>query len=60
MKCIHCENEMTKANLLTIGGLMLETETKSIFETPETSGVEVFVCNKCGHVELKAKDFRKF
>ena len=60
MKCIRCENEMTKANLTTIGGLLLETKTDSIFETPETSGIEVFVCNKCGHVELKAKDFRKF
>ena len=60
MKCIRCENEMTKANLTTIGGFQIESETKSIFETPETSGVEVFVCNKCGYVELKAKDFRKF
>ena len=60
MKCIRCENEMTKANLLTIGGLMLETETKSFFETPERSSVEVYVCSKCGYVELKAADFRKF
>ena len=60
MKCIRCENEMTKAKLMTLGGLQIESETKSIFETPETSGVEVFVCNKCGYVELKAKDFRKF
>ena len=51
---------MTKANLLTIGGLMLETETKSFFETPERSSVEVYVCSKCGYVELKAADFRKF
>ena len=60
MKCIHCENEMTKANLTTIGGLLLETKTSSIFETPEISKVEVYVCNKCGYVELKATDFKKF
>ena len=60
MECIKCKNEMTKANLTTIGGLLLETKTNSIFETPEISGVEVYVCNKCGYVELKATDYKKF
>ena len=60
MKCIRCENEMKKVNLLTFGGLQIESETKSIFETPEISKVEVYVCNKCGYVELKAADFKKF
>ncbi len=51
---------MTKANLTTIGGLILESKTNSIFETPETSRVEVYVCSKCGYVELKATDYKKF
>lgn len=60
MECIHCKNEMTKVKLLTIGGLQIESETKSIFETPEISSVETYVCNKCGYVELKATDYKKF
>lgn len=57
---MKCGNEMTKANFFTIGGMSLETKTNSIFETPERSSVEVYVCNKCGYVELKATDFKKF
>ena len=60
MECIKCKNEMTKANLFTIGGVCLETKTNSIFETPERSNVEVYVCNKCGYIELKATDYKKF
>lgn len=60
MKCIRCENEMTKADLLTFGGLQIETKTNSVFETPERSNVEVYVCNKCGYVELKTTDYKKF
>lgn len=60
MKCIHCETEMTRANFSTIGGIVLETKTNSIFETPETSAVECYVCSKCGYVEFKATDYRKF
>ncbi len=51
---------MTKAKFFTFGGIQIESETKSIFETPETSSVEVYVCNKCGYVEFKAKDYKKF
>ena len=43
-----------------LGGMSLETKTNSIFETPERSSVEVYVCNKCGYVELKATDYKKF
>lgn len=57
---MKCGNEMTKANFFTFGGMSLETKTNSIFETPERSSVEVYVCNKCGYVELKATDFKKF
>lgn len=60
MKCIHCENEMTKAKLYMFGGVQIQSETKSILETPDTSSVEVYVCNKCGYVELKATDYKKF
>lgn len=51
---------MTKANLLTLGGFTVETKTNSILETPEISLVEAYVCNKCGYVELKATDYKKF
>ena len=51
---------MTKAKFLSFGGFQIESETKSIFETPERSSVEVYVCNKCGYVELKATDYKKF
>lgn len=60
MECMKCRNEMTKANLTTIGGLLLETKTNSVFETPEISRVEVYVCSKCGYIELKATDYKKF
>ncbi|MBQ7936908.1 MAG: hypothetical protein IJ283_00190 [Oscillospiraceae bacterium] len=60
MECIKCKNEMTKAKLFTFGGIEIESETKSIFETPERSAVEVYVCSKCGYIELKAKDHKKF
>ncbi len=60
MECIHCKNEMTRVNFFTFGGAVLETKTNSIFETPERSNVEVYVCNKCGYVELKATDYKKF
>lgn len=60
MECMKCKNEMTKVNFFTIGGMVLETKTNSIFETPERSSVEVYVCNKCGYVELKATDYKKF
>lgn len=60
MECIKCKNEMTKANLMTIGGIAVETKTNSIFETPERSSVEVYVCSKCGYIELKATDYKKF
>ena len=51
---------MTKAKPFMFGGLQIQSETKSLFETPETSNVEVYVCNKCGYVELKATDYKKF
>ena len=60
MECIKCKNEMTKAKLFMFGGIQIQSETKSIFETPETSNIEVYVCNKCGYVELKATDYTKF
>ena len=60
MECIKCKNEMTKAKFLSFGGFQIESETKSIFETPERSSVEVYVCNKCGYVEFKATDYKKF
>ena len=60
MECIKCKNEMTKAKFLSFGGFQIESETKSIFETPERSRVEVFVCSNCGHIELKAADYKKF
>ena len=60
MECIRCKNEKTIAKFLSLGGFQIESETKSIFETPERSNIEVYVCNKCGHVELKATDYKKF
>jgi rubrerythrin len=57
---MKCKNEMTKAKIFSLGGIEIESETKSIFETPERSSVEVYVCNKCGYVEFKATDFKKF
>ena len=60
MECIKCKNEMTKTKLFAFGGIEIESETKSIFETPERSAVEVYVCSKCGYIELKAKDHKKF
>lgn len=60
MECIKCKNEMTKAKFFSFGGFQIESETKSIFETPERSNIEVYVCNKCGYVELKATDYKKF
>ena len=60
MECIKCKNEMTKAKLYMIGAMEIQSETKSILETPERSRIEVYVCNKCGYVELKATDYKKF
>ena len=57
---MKCKNEMTKAKIFSFGGIEIESETKSIFEMPERSRVEVYVCNKCGYVEFKATDFKKF
>ena len=51
---------MKKAELFMFGGFRIQSETKSILETPETSGIECYVCNKCGYVELKATDYKKF
>lgn len=51
---------MKKAKLFMFGGIQIQSETKSVFETPETCNVEVYVCNKCGYVELKATDYKKF
>ena len=51
---------MTKAKLYMIGAIEIQSETKSILETPERSRIEVYVCNKCGYVELKATDYKKF
>ncbi len=51
---------MTKARLFMFGGIQIQSETKSLFETPETSNVEVYVCSKCGYIELKATDYKKF
>jgi rubrerythrin len=60
MECIKCKNEMTRAKLFMFGGMEIQSETKSVFETPETSPVEVYVCSKCGYIELKATNHKKF
>ena len=60
MECIKCKNEMTKAKLYMFGKVQIQSETKSILETPETSNIECYVCNKCGYVEFKATDYKKF
>ena len=60
MECIHCKSEMTQVNFFTFGGIEIESKTKSVFETPERSAVECYVCGKCGYIELKAKDHKKF
>ena len=51
---------MTKAKFFPFGGMQIQSETKSVFETPETSNVECYVCAECGYVELKATDYKKF
>ncbi len=57
-------HKMQKRNdegeFFTFGGITVESKTKSIFETPETSNVECYVCNKCGYIEFKATDYKKF
>lgn len=60
MECIKCKNEMTKAKFFMFGGIEIQSETKSVFETPERSNIECYVCNKCGYVELKAPNYKKF
>jgi hypothetical protein len=37
MECIKCKNEMTRAKLFMFGGMEIQSETKSVFETPETN-----------------------
>ncbi len=51
---------MTKAILYMFGGVQIQSETNSVLETPETSNIECYVCNKCGYVEFKATDYKKF
>ena len=51
---------MTKAKFFMFGGIEIQSETKSVFETPERSNIECYVCNKCGYVELKAPNYKKF
>ncbi len=60
MECMKCKNEMTKAELFSFGGIEIKSKTKSLLETPEISRIECYVCNKCGYVELKATDYKKF
>ena len=60
MECIKCKNGMTKAKLYMFGGVQIQSETKSVLETPETSNIVCYVCNKCGYVEFKATDYKKF
>ncbi|MBE6900554.1 MAG: hypothetical protein E7479_07850 [Ruminococcaceae bacterium] len=60
MECIKCKSKMTKAKFFAFGGMQIQSETKSVFETPETSNVECYVCAECGYIELKATDYKKF
>lgn len=55
MKCIKCENEMTKSRLSTGPAYVYaENRTKGLLPTIKRTAVSCYVCSKCGYIELYA------
>ena len=59
MKCIKCDNEMYKAQMLGgVHGLLIYLQNKKagILESAKQSTVSCYVCSECGYIELHADD----
>ena len=57
MVCTKCEKEMMIAKLHgdAVGTpVYLSTKKKGIFDNEKRSGVNCYVCPKCGYIELQA------
>lgn len=62
MECLRCKGEMITAKLrgdMVGSEVLLTNKKKGILEVEKRSGVECYVCPKCGYVELKATNPRE-